>query len=189
METLSIIFIVVSVILLIFLIVFMTSNDARESFGVKCPACPKPKECPKPEECPKPKECLGGDSLTIGIKYKEFDNQFLNSSLKTLTKYIDAGVAESCTNYIKEKFPAGSTCPDLDAYIERMSNRNRVIAEKGKPDGDNMAFKQGIPKPALDLLKELAPEMKRLYCKADGTMDNEAVDRTVDDVIKMFCNK
>jgi hypothetical protein len=180
METLSIIFIVVSVILLIFLIVFMTSNAARESFGVKCPTCPKPKVCPEPKECP------GGDSLTIGVKYKELDNKFLNSSLKTLTKYIDAGVAEACKTYKTEKFPAGGKCSDLDVYIAQMEG---TLDGAGKPPEEGLQIRTGVPKPAIDLLKELAPEMKKVFCKADGTIDNEAVDKTVDDVIKMFCNK
>lgn len=175
----------------------------------KCPECPKAppqKECPKPPPCPTtspmesaslsktacppcPTQTLSpvGNPLMIGIKYKELDNAFLNKSSKLVNTYLDKSLQEACKSPDITKIPktpSGQKCSTFDKEFDKTV---LGIDPNLKPGRSRSVL--NMPKPVVDFLVELRPEMKKAFCKADGTFDNVAFDKTVQDAIKMFCNK
>ena len=202
METLPMILIGVCVILVVILGAFMSSNKVREFVGIKCPVCPvcpPQKECPTCPPaptvvsaaqkacppCPAAPVCPVGNPLMIGIKYKELDNAFLNNTSKLVNKYLDQSLKEACKTIdisAIPKYPSGVKCSDFDKEFDKTV----LGIDPTLPPGEKS--KITIPQPMIDFLVELRPEMKKKFCKSDGTVDNLALDKTIQDVIKMFCN-
>jgi hypothetical protein len=143
------------------------------------------KACPP---CPAAPVCPIGNPLMLGIKYKELDNAFLNNTNKLINTHIDKIKVLACNETKANmatipKFPLGIPCSAYETEFDKMVLG--VVDPKLPPD---QQMNVAIPKPVVDFLVQLRPEMKKAFCKPDGMVDNVAVDKAVQDAIKMFCN-